>query len=259
MRVKEKKKSNIFYNILIVILIGIIAVCGFKIGKIYYDYYMGTKAYEDFADKVKEPSSKYIKINWKKLEEQNSDIKAWIYSKGTPIDYPVLQTDNNKKYERHLFDGSYEYKGSIWIDYRDKKPFEQFLTVLYGHSMKDGSMFHSIKGYFKEGYYKEHPFMLILMPDNKNYRLEIVSAMTINADSSLYQFDYPSDNVALKEQYINNILDNNEIKDMKSRPKVSTDDKLVMMSTCRDSEGPVRSVVWGKLVPADKDDLKILE
>ena len=261
---KEKKKRTVrstIYDIITVILICVIAVCAFKIGKIIYTYYEARKAYDaisDIAGIKAEDFSPEKNINWKDLKKKNPDIKAWIFSKGTIINYPVVQTDNNVFYLRHLFNKDYHINGTPFIDAYCESPFDQFNTIIYGHNMNDGSMFESLLNYTrKNGYYKKHKSLLLLTP-NQNYKMKVISAATIKEDDPLYKLAFNSDEE--KANYINQIQTVNSIPGMTQfTVDVLPSDKIVMLSTCAyldESRRDQRGIVWCKLVPAKSKSKK---
>ena len=91
-------------------------------------------------------------------ENTNGDIYAWIHIPDTKIDYPVLQhpTDNSY-YLNHNLDGSRGYPGCIYTEDYNKKDFTDPNTVLYGHNMKNGTMFAGLHKYGDSEYLEEHP------------------------------------------------------------------------------------------------------
>ena len=148
MEKQEKKKGKIIYKIIILVLLIIIGVCIYKIVGILSEYHEGTKAYEQLQLLAGIEDMEDIEnINFKALRKQNKDVKAWLYSEGTVINYPVVQGDDNSYYLYRMVNGEWNGKGSLFIDYRVEKPFRDFNTIIYGHRMKDGSMFHSLIEY----------------------------------------------------------------------------------------------------------------
>lgn len=245
---KEKKKTGVLYKIIMLILIGIIIFSGAKLGKIFYEYYKGSKAYDSLS-KLADITDIEVKIDWKDLEKENEDIVAWLYSKDTVINYPVVQGSDNSYYLNRLFNGEWNFKGTLFVDYRDEAPFENFNTIIYGHRMKDGSMFKSLGEYRDTaGYYKEHNVMKLFTKEKK-YELQIFGAATIPSDSEMYNM-WITDESA-KQNYINWILENNEIPDYDGSVQVTPSDKLVMLSTCTYEFDDARLCVWGKLVEVE--------
>ncbi len=257
---KPKNKKNIFYNIIILILIGVIVVCGFKLGKIYYTYYKGSKTYDKVVEDVQTKEKGMLTINWDKLLKQNKDTKAWLYLNKSEINYPVLQGKTNDQYLRTMPNQEYNVKGSIFIDSRNLNPFQDFMTLIYGHHTQDDTMFTDVANYFKkDGFYKGHENFLLLLPNGEKYKLEIIAGSQIKDDSKLYKFYF--NNEIEKQEYINQIIAINKIKEIDTNKiKLNENDKIIMMSTCADFQGSsLRYVVWSKMVKATEEDLKVVE
>lgn len=239
---KRKKKGHFFSNLLLLILLGIIVFSLYKAVPLLLEYYEGTKAYDKIAEntKVKDDS---LDVDWKALKKQNKDVIAWIYSKGTVINYPVVQGEDNSYYLHRLLDGTYNFKGTLYVDYQVENPFEDFNTIIYGHRMKDGTMFKPLVKYRdEEGYYKKHKIMKLATPE-KQYELQIFAAITVSATSDFYQCYFDADEE--KEEYLEKIQEKNVLK---SNIDVTADDCIVMMSTCTYEFDKARVVVYGKLV-----------
>ena len=111
-------------------------------------------------------------IDFDGLIEINDDVKAWIYIEGTDVNYPVLQGIDNNQYLFQSYKKKYLTAGSIYIDYRCDDDFSDKHTVVYGHNMKNGTMFGQTDKYKTDEYLKEHPYVisLCLMGPGKNIR-----------------------------------------------------------------------------------------
>ena len=86
-------------------------------------------------------------IDWKSLRAVNPDVVAWIKIPGTVVDYPVVQTKDNQYYLKRGFDGKKNSCGTIFMNTYNRTDFSDYNTVLYGHNMKNGSMFAVINKY----------------------------------------------------------------------------------------------------------------
>ena len=110
--------------------------------------------------------------NYLPLLQENSDLAAWLMIEGTEVDYPVLYTPNEPEYYlRKAFDGSYALSGSLFIG-ADCVP-DGTNIIIYGHNMKDGSMFGGLDSYADEDYAREHPEIIydLIQPDGSYERL----------------------------------------------------------------------------------------
>ena len=109
-----------------------------------------------------------IDVDHEGLLEENEDYIGWIYIPKTDISYPVVQGENNEQYLHSNFRGEYNYPGTIFMDYRCKKGILNHHGILYGHNMRDGSMFAKTKNYTDHGFANEHPIIWFITP---KYRL----------------------------------------------------------------------------------------
>ena len=146
-----------------VILISFISISCWEIGKKQHSYYNNYKTYNQ-AQKEKENSDGGI---FEYLEDKDYD---WITVSDTAIDYPLVQADNNEYYLTHDYLGNYDIAGSIWYDANDK-PYNGLLTVIYGHSMRNGSMFNNLHYFPKDHDRFKDSMLTIYVNDNfTNYK-----------------------------------------------------------------------------------------
>ncbi|MGN1382595.1 MAG: class B sortase [Eubacterium sp.] len=241
---QKKGSGNVVLNIIIVILITVMAVSGIQLGRACYRYHTGTKAYEQIQKTAgtESQSGKSDSPDWAALQKKYKNIKAWLKQDGTVINYPVAQAEDNQYYLYRLINGKWNVKGTLFIDFRNRHPFHDFLTVIYGHRMKDHSMFWHIADYRKASYYSQHPDMMLYTPDG-NYKLKIFAAATIPASSPRYKFDFPSKKD--KQEYLNWIQKKTVLH---TNVSVSAEDHIVMLSTCTYEYHNARAVVFAKMV-----------
>lgn len=239
---KKRKNSNRFYHILVFILLCIIAFSLYKVIPPLYGYLEGTHEYNKAAETAgtDTKNADNIAINWEKLSKKYKNIKAWLYSDGTVINYPVAQGSDNSYYLTHLINGEYNAKGSLFIDSRNQKPFTDFLTIIYGHHMHDGSMFCSLKKYRDEDYYKKHKTIRLYLP-GKKYELQVFGVCTIPSDDSHYKFSFTGKE---KGSYLRWIERNSELT---TNIPVSAEDRIVMLSTCTYEFDQARLVIFCKM------------
>lgn len=239
---KKKRSKGRLYRIVILLLLGIMLFCGYKIAKILYEYHEGSKVYSDVARDAKvKVGKKQVSVDWEKLRKKNDDVVAWLYSAGSVINYPVVQGQDNKYYLHRLINGEYNFKGTLFVDYRVEKPFKGFNTIIYGHRMKDGSMFKPLVRYDDMDYYKKHKVMRLATPE-KNYDLLIFAMSRISVKSKLYKIFFNGD--AEKREFIDEIR---RVSAINPKVRVTKKDKIVMMSTCTAELDDKRIVVFGKL------------
>ena len=270
---KKKKKGGIgawIYRVIILALICVMGYSAYNIYEIYDEYEEGTVIYEDFADDVGAgkltgtDNTRLKNLDWTALKGKSEDVIAWIRCRDTVLNYPVVgghNWDNAGTYSDYYLvrtiTGEANGKGTIFADYNCKDPFNEFLTIIYGHRMKDGSMFKLLPSYFGEGgikYFGAHPRFELYLPD-QDFDMEIFACAKVHeTDDTVYKFDFKNgdgeEDLSEKQKYINHVLSINELM-AETGVSVSPEDRIVMMSTCTQEVDDYRLVVWAKLVPVE--------
>lgn len=167
----------------------------------------------------------------------NSDWENYIYIPGTQICYPVVQADNNEFYLDHLPDGSYGKCGSIFLDYQNKTG--DFNLVLYGHNMKNGSMFGQLDKYYTDEEFFTEKNRMFLCLNNVARQYELFSVQKVPYNSEVYFITPANEETWVDRQKIASIVD----------CTLSTDcmDQFVTLSTCGKTETEKVVTVWKSL------------
>ena len=243
-------------NVITVCLVGIILVSGYKIGKTMWDYQVAKSAYTNISEKTAKVDPKQFTgvVDWKALKKVNPDVQGWLYQKGTVINYPVVQGTDNDTYLHTRFDKQWSGGGTLFVDCRMEKDFKGFNSIIYGHHMKDGSMFRSIRGYTKEdGYYDKHKTLELATPHG-NYHLVVFSAFITKAtDENTYKMTYDE---AEKQAYIDRAWERSELPITRDSVDVTKNDRLVTLSTCAYDYEEARYIVMCKMVPWTKSEVQ---
>ena len=243
-------------NVITVCLIGIILVSGYKIGKTMWEYQVAKSAYTNISEKTAKVDPKQFTgvVDWKALKKVNPDVQGWLYQKGTVINYPVVQGTDNDTYLHTRFDKQWSGGGTLFVDCRMEKDFKGFNSIIYGHHMKDGSMFRSIRGYTKEdGYYDKHKTLELATPHG-NYHLVVFSAFITKAtDEDTYKMTYDE---AEKQAYIDRVWERSELPITRDSVDVTKNDRLVTLSTCAYDYEEARYIVMCKMVPWTKAEVQ---
>ena len=181
-----------------------------------------------------------ISVDFVALQAEHPDIIAWLYGENTPIHDPVVQAQDNEYYLRRLLDGSWNTAGTLFLDYRNASDFSDGRSIIYGHSMKDGSMFGSLLEYRESAYYQAHPELYLLTPEG-DYRVELVAGYEVADDAPLYTLP---DSASERETLIQYAVEHSTFD---SGVEVTPADRLLVLSTCAyDFEG-ARFVLLGVL------------
>lgn len=259
---KKKKAGDILLTLVLVIAIAVFCYAAYNLYHIYTEYKKGTDEYNGIAqmavtekspDQVQEETGEEaekpsltppMEIDFAALKAVNEDVIGWIYVEGLPnINYPVVQGKDNETYLHTTYEKNYNFAGTIFVDYENSSDFSDCNTLVYGHNMKNGSMFGKLKEFVSDPkIYEESKYFWIFTP-KETYRYEIISAYTTSVDSDTYTlFQGPGE--AFK-QYLQTIRGYSELV----TDPVETDvmDKVITLSTCTGNEA-TRFVVQGKRV-----------
>ena len=158
-------------------------------------------------------------INWQELNEINSDIIAWIEIENTNINYPILR-DSNSYYLNHSYDKKYNKNGSIFTT--NTNPFVDAETIIYGHNMKNGTMFSELGKYLKKDFLDTHNCIKIYTP-NGDYEGTIISAYSIGIDI---------ENNTIKSLDFNERIEYYKRASKYTVENIDNINKIVKLSTC---------------------------
>lgn len=182
-------------------------------------------------------------VDLEALKALTEDAAGWLYCPDTPINYPLVQGTNNSYYMTRLPDGTKNAMGSLFVDY-ENRAFEDDNTIIYGHNMKNGAMFHSLLNYQQPGYYERHPTMRLTALSGE-YTLELIAGFEITADPAYYQLNFPT--FQDMEAYVASIQ---AMSDFASGITPRLGDKLVTLSTCAYGVADGRYLLVGRLAPS---------
>ena len=261
---KKKKKSDVLLTIALIAAIVVFCYAAFNLYHIYTEYKKGTDEYNQIEEmavterdadsaEVAGPNAQLkppIEVDFDKLKSVNEDVVGWIYVDALPdISYPIVKGKDNQTYLHQTYEKNYNFAGTIFVDYENSGDFSDCNTLVYGHNMKNGSMFGHLKKFREDDkLYKQDKYFWILTPE-RNYRYEIISAYTTGVNSDTYTlFKGPGEEF---EKYLETIKGYSEIQT--DDTDLTIKDKIVTLSTCTGNES-TRFVVQGKRVDAEDAD-----
>ena len=229
------KKKRIL-NIAIYLILFLILICsGFKLYFWYKDKKNNDETTEQLKnnvklEKIKKDNSnneKYI-VDFKKLKSENSDVVAYIKVNNTNIEYPIVKTSNNNFYLNHSFDKSKNSRGWIFADYKNKFYNTDKNIVIYGHNMRDESMFGSLKNILNEEWYNNAENKNItFLTEKENYIYKVFSIYKIESEDYYIKTNFKNDEDY--EKFLNTIK-NRSIKNFDINLNIN--DKIITLSTC---------------------------
>ena len=186
-------------------------------------------------------------IDWDELHSQNSDIYAWIYVPGTNIDYPILQHPEDKSfYLNHNIDGSEGYPGCIYTQNVNKKDWTDPNTVIYGHNMNNGSMFHDLHKFEDAVFFDETQYLYIYTPE-RTLVYEIFASYPFSNIDLIMCFDYSTPEALLV--YFDGIWTNRSMTShFRDSVVLYGDSRIITMSTCIGGQPDMRYLVQAVLL-----------
>ena len=185
-------------------------------------------------------------MDFEELESINPDIYAWITIPGTKVDYPILRCqDDENFYLTHDVQKNESSYGAIYTQSYNKDDFSDFNTVLYGHNMRNGSMFGDLDKYRKADFFNKNQDIYIYQP-NRTLQYRIFAAYVF--DDTHIMLDYNFDIMAQRVEYVDSIYSGEFKGNILKEPKVFASDKIITLSTCLNNIDDQRFIVQGVLV-----------
>ena len=184
-------------------------------------------------------------VDFEALWVESEDIVAWLYCEDTPINYPIVQGEDNEFYVEHLPDGSWNGVGTLFLDCVNEPDFSDFHSIIYGHNMLNDSMFGVITDYYRQEYYEEHPVMYLMTP-GQAYKVELIGGVVTPMDSWLYNLDFTDP--AKKTAFLDEI---HQKSTFTSATEYGEEDRFLTLSTCTYDFEYARYLLVGKLVPVE--------
>lgn len=233
---------KIIRRILLVVCLAVFLYSAGNLANIGYKYHKvnsdNKKLQEEVVTEVKQDSPLDRKVDFNQLKSINEDIIGWIYIPNTNIDYALLKGKTNDTYIHTNYEKKYSFAGSIFLDEDNDVSLTDSNTIIYGHNMKNGSMFANIKKFADHDYFINHPEVYIYLPDGSINVYSVYSTKIIEATS-----DY----------YLKNIDYASYVANAKSSAKQSRDvdtqntAPLLLLSTCYAPDTTTRSVLFARL------------
>lgn len=243
-----KKFSRIFIDAL---LVCVTIFCVFNIYNKVVEYKKADNVYEtinesvnDTASKKEDSNSNSVLSKYNKLIADNEDYRCWLKMDNTKIDYPVVQSNDNSYYLDRDFNKNYLAAGSIFMDFRNDFDSDKSV-VIYGHNMRNNTMFGELDNFKRESFFKENNKFKIEYKD-KTYTYEVFSVYIGDASENFVEVSFDSD-----EEYIDYLSRIKSKSLFKSDIEVSSKDKIVTLYTCSYEFDGARTVVNGKLISVE--------
>lgn len=195
--------------ILLGVLVAVLLAAGIWIFQIVSEYQRADQEYEELTEYIRETdeedtaqddktenteveeteesgSAENFIVDFEALKQINADIVAWIRIPGV-LDYPVVQGTDNSYYLHHTFRKEYNIAGSIFLDARNTADFSDSKNIIYGHNMRDGSMFHVLRKFQDLDFYQSNREIWLYLSDGSVEVYEIVGCEEVKAAGEAYE------------------------------------------------------------------------
>lgn len=227
----SEKVRRLFMTVLFVVF----CISTISFGKSFLEYRKGDQIYDAanaFVVKTDSPvmaenaEVKEKEIDFSGLHEVNQDIIGWIEIKDTPVNYPLLAADDNRYYLNRAYDQQRSSYGSIFLEYRNRSDLQDKHLVIYGHNMKNGSMFGSLLEYKDQNFADNHQTIRIDTPE-ETFTYQVFSAYTAHVDSPTYRMSFDDE-----ESYHEMMTYMKDQSIIQSASVPDASDQILTLSTC---------------------------
>ena len=261
--------KRIFLLIFTVVCNVFFVLCMANIYRIYADERKSSESFESLVELVSDVPSETVTITvgyvadetqhftepkkitpqdkYSSVHEQNSDFIGWITIDGTNINYPVMQTkDDPDYYLKHAFDKSYSEYGVPYLQW-DCDALTSDNIVVYGHNMKNGTMFSDLERYADESFYRSHRYICFdTLSDYGTYEIIAVFRTTAYTDDGFKYYNFvDAEDTADFNSFVEKCK---ELSLYDTGVTAEYGDKLLTLSTCEYTRTNGRLVVVAKLV-----------
>lgn len=249
----KKRRFRRIQAVIFVIALAVFLFSGYQLLTIYLEYKKGSDEYAKLADEAAELLAAAEEAGavtgaggglaaagdgsveagpkpWEELDElmcrENEDYVGWITIQDTEIDYPIVQYSDNDYYLHHTFEGTENAAGTLFIDSNIPEGMEGKHVIVYGHNMKNGSMFAGLKKFREEDFYEEHKTFRINTKTGF-YTYEIFAVSVVSPDSDVYTLAFADDT-----EFLDYIARMQEYSVYETGAAVDAYDKIMTLSTC---------------------------
>lgn len=248
----SRSRKNPWRVVFVVSIIVLIAAL-IGLGAIAFQYISQQRAYDDLEQYASISDAENVSladltVDWDALRAVNPDIVAWIYIPDSPVNYPVVQGQDNQEYLHKAFDGSTGWlasAGTIFLDSNNASDFSDRNSALYGHHMNDGSMFASLSDWQNNDEFNSHRDIYLLTPQG-NYRLKTFAMVKTTGTDALVQTTFSSEESY--RSYIQDKLDRSVVTQEGDVLGASDITQSMLFSTCEYSQADGRAVLFAAVV-----------
>lgn len=245
-RKKKKKKAGIFSTIILVVALAVFCFSAFQLFKILKGYHDGRSEYDKVrklaVEEKKGDGEDQFSVNFDELMKMNPDTIGWIrfHPEPSQISYPIVKGKDNSEYLKKTFSANENTLGAIFLNVDNNADFMDKNTIIYGHRMKDGSMFRHLQDYEEKSFWESNPYFYIYTPDGREITYHIYSAGQVEDTSDTYLTSFESE-----EAYQSFLNMTKEASLYDTGVELNAQSAIVTLSTCTSASDNHRFVVRG--------------
>lgn len=186
-----------------------------------------------------------LELDLDALRQTNERVLGWIHIPDSPIDYPLMQVQDNNEYLRRAWDGTPNQAGCIFLECRNSTDFSDFNTLIYGHYMRNGKMFGSLHNYQEQEYRDTHPYIYIVTDEGVR-RYEVFASYEADVVSNTYRIIFEDE--TRKQSVLDYYLDSSVVE---GSIVPTVEGRILTLSTCTgtgtyDTRWVVQAVLTGE-------------
>ena len=257
--------KNKLWLIVLIVSLAAVVVSGINVFRLSREYQKGINEYQQLesyasvkeeapvqevsteAEETEEESliPVSVDIQYDELKKINEDFAGWLYYEPLDISYPIVRGNDNDYYTHYTFEGEKNSSGAIFMDFLNKTDCSDYNTIVYGHNMRNGTMFGSLKKMLNDSSIQEENPDFYVFTEDKAYMYEIFAVYLTQADSRTYD-------LIRNEEEQQGFLDYvDETATWRSDKVVSASDKVMTLSTCHGLHSNNRTIILGVLVASE--------
>lgn len=190
-------------------------------------------------------------VDFETLRKTNTDICAWISVPGANVDYPVLRNESAENphdayYLQHTVERASGLPGAIYIEPCNAADFTDPVTVIYGHHMKNGTMFGSLHEFQNDAFFEENTDACIVTPE-RTYVYRIFAEVVYDDRHIMGSYDFSSEEDY--QEFLDSLKENRDMRDIiREDADVTPEERIIVLSTCVKGEDDRRLLIGAVLI-----------
>lgn len=183
-------------------------------------------AEESAWEELEEDAAFLLELELEELRRTSGNVLGWIYIPDTPVDYPLMAFEDNEAGLHRSWDGTPNSEGCIFLECKNRRDLTDFNTLIYGHHMRKGTMFGSLKYYAQQDYLEDHELVYIVTDDHVR-RYQVFSAYEAGITTDTYRLYFKDDE--MKQTALDHYISSTSVE---TECEPTVEDRILTLSTC---------------------------